>query len=171
MARAFVSIGSNIAPELNVARALRLLAAKTSLRAVSTVYLTEPVGGADQPSYYNCMAMLESDMPPLELKQGVLHGIEDELGRTRQEDRNAPRTIDLDLVLYNDVVLKTDSLVLPDPEIRSRPFLAGPLYELAPDLIMPDSKEPIAAIAAQVRGPGMQPLTAYTEQLKKELTL
>jgi 2-amino-4-hydroxy-6-hydroxymethyldihydropteridine diphosphokinase len=169
MARAFVSIGSNIDPEENLIKAIRLLKAEAQVRAISTVYLTEPVGGKGQPSYYNCMVEIESALPPLELKCEVLRRIEDKLGRVREEDRFAPRAIDLDLVLYDNVVLKNAELVLPDPEIRSRPFLAGPLFELAPDLIMPDSKEPIAAIASRVRGGDMTPLTAYTERLKKEM--
>ena len=171
MALAFVSIGSNVAPEDNIKKAVRLLGARALIRAISTVYLTEPVGATEQPSYYNCMVKIESELPPLELKRTVLRRIEEELGRKREADRFAPRTIDLDLVLYAGVVLKTAELVLPDPEIRSRPFLAGPLFELAPDLIMPDSKEPIAVIAARMRGAGIRPLTMYTDLLKKELTL
>ncbi len=171
MALAFVSIGSNIAPEENVKKAVRLLCAEAPVKALSTVYRTEPVGGKEQPPYYNCMVMIESALPPLELKRDVLRRIEKELGRTREADKYAPRTIDLDLILYDNIVFISEELVLPDPEIRIRPFLAGPLYELAPGLIMPDSKEPISAIAARVRGADMQPLTAYTDQLKKELAL
>lgn len=170
MALAFVSIGSNIDPEENIRKALGLLARRVRITGLSTVYLTEPVGRPGQPPYFNCVLALDTPLPPLELKQTVLRRIEDELGRVRKEDKFAPRAIDLDLIIYDDLVMKTGELVLPDPEIRSRPFLAGPLFELAPNLIMPDSKEPIAKIAARMRDSGMTPLVAYTNRLIREIT-
>ena len=170
MARAFVSIGSNIDPEENVSKAIGLLNRQVRIIGISTVYLTEPVERPDQPAYYNCVIAIDTPHPPLELKHTVLRHIEHGLGRVRGEDRFSPRTIDLDLILYEDLVIKSGELTLPDPEIRSRPFLAGPLFELAPNLIMPDSKEPVAAIAARMRGSGMKPLVAYTNRLIREIT-
>jgi 2-amino-4-hydroxy-6-hydroxymethyldihydropteridine diphosphokinase len=170
MAQAFVSMGSNIDPEENVSKAIGLLNGKVRIVGISTVYLTEPVGRPDQSPYYNCVVAIDTPLPPLELKRTVLRPIENELGRTRSEDRYAPRAIDLDLVIYGDVVMRTGELTLPDPEIRNRPFLAGPLSELAPNLIMPDSKEPIAAIASRIRGGDMKPLVAYTKRLIREIT-
>jgi 2-amino-4-hydroxy-6-hydroxymethyldihydropteridine diphosphokinase len=169
MAQAFVSIGSNIDPEENVSKAVGLLAKQARITGLSTVYVTEPVGRPGQPPYYNCVVALDTPLLPLELKRTVLRRIEDELGRMRGEDKFAPRTIDLDLIIYDDVVMKTGELTLPDPEIRTRPFLAGPLFELAPNLIMPDSKEPIAKIAARMRDSGMTPLVAYTNRLIREI--
>jgi dihydroneopterin aldolase/2-amino-4-hydroxy-6-hydroxymethyldihydropteridine diphosphokinase len=170
MARAFVSIGSNIDPEENVSKAIGLLNRQVRILGISTVYVTEPVGRPEQPAYYNCVISIDTPLLPLELKRTVLRPIEDGLGRVRGEDRFSPRTIDLDLVLYEDLVIQSGELTLPDPEIRSRPFLAGPLFELAPNLIMPDSKEPIAAIAARMRGSDMKPLVAYTNRLIREIT-
>jgi 2-amino-4-hydroxy-6-hydroxymethyldihydropteridine diphosphokinase len=170
MTRAFVSIGSNIDPEENVSKAVVLLNRQVRIIGISTVYLTEPVGRPDQPAYYNCVIAIDTPLPPLELKHTVLRRIEDGMGRVRGGDRFSPRTIDLDLILYEDLVIKSVELTLPDPEIRSRPFLAGPLLELAPNLIMPDSKEPVAAIAARMRGSGMKPLVAYTNRLIQEIT-
>jgi 2-amino-4-hydroxy-6-hydroxymethyldihydropteridine diphosphokinase len=170
MAQAFISIGSNIAPEENVRKAIGLLGRQVRITGLSTVYFTEPVNRPEQPPYYNCVIAIDTPLSPLELKRTVLRPIEDELGRVRSEDKFAPRTIDLDLILYGDVVMKTGELVLPGPEIRNRPFLAGPLFELAPDLIMPDSKEPISVIASRMRGGSMKPLIAYTNRLIRELT-
>ncbi len=170
MTQAFLSVGSNVDPEENVSRAIGRLNGQVRITGVSTVYLTEPVGRPEQPPYYNCVIAIDTPLPPLELKRTVLRRIEDELGRTRSEDKFSPRTIDLDLILYGDVVMKTGELILPDPEIRSRPFLAGPLVELAPNLIMPDSKQPISAIASKMRGGGMKPLVAYTNRLIREIT-
>ena len=169
MSQAFVSVGSNIEPEENVSRAIKLLARQVSITGLSTVYITEPVGRPEQAPYYNCVVEIDTPLAPLELKNTVLRRIEGELGRVRGEDKFAPRAIDLDLILYGDVVMKTGDLVLPDPEIRNRPFLAGPLFELAPNLIMPDSKEPVSVIASHMRDSGMTPLLAYTNRLLREL--
>ncbi len=169
MARAFVSIGSNISPEENVKKAVRLLRSETAVRAVSTVYLTEPIGRSDQPSYYNCVVEIETELRPLEFKHSVLRGIEDKLGRKRGKDRYEARTIDLDLVLYDNITMEGEGLTLPDPDILHRPFLAAALYELAPDLVMPDTKEPLGKIMSIMRRKGLRPLAQYTERLKKEI--
>ncbi len=169
MARAFVSIGSNIEPEKNVRSALRLLARHATIRAVSTVYLTEPVGPPGQPSYYNCVLEIDTDLPPLALKKDVLRRIEAELGRARTGDRYAPRSIDLDLILYDEVVAATVELVLPDPDIVQRPFLAAGIAELAPGLILPGTRTVISDVAARLSNAGMKPLAAYTSLLRKEI--
>ncbi len=137
MVRAFVAIGSNIDPEENVKKAIRLLTIKTQVIGISTVYLTEPEGRPGQPPFYNLVVEVETQMPPVEFKYRILRTIENDLGRIRTEDKFAPRTIDLDLILYDDLALQTEDLTLPDPEIRSRPFLAFPLGELSTDLTLP----------------------------------
>jgi dihydroneopterin aldolase/2-amino-4-hydroxy-6-hydroxymethyldihydropteridine diphosphokinase len=168
MARAFVSVGSNIEPEKNVRSALQRLGEQVTLRAVSTVYLTEPIGPAGQPPYYNCVVDVETDLTPLGLKQKVLRGIETALGRTRTADKYAPRTIDLDLILYGEVVMTTDELVLPDPDIFRRPFLAAAVRELAPNLVMPGSGKSINDAAASMPHE-MKPLEQYTKLIRKEI--
>ncbi len=162
-------MGSNIEPAENVKKALRLLASQVRIREISNVYSTEAEGRPEQPSYYNCMVMIETDIPPKELKRTVLREIEEELGRRRTEDKNAPRTIDLDLILYGDLIKKSDDLVLPDPQIASRPFLAIPLFELKPDLILPGINLLIKDVAARLKGEKMKPLKSYTQLLKKEI--
>jgi 2-amino-4-hydroxy-6-hydroxymethyldihydropteridine diphosphokinase len=169
MARAFIGVGSNIEPEENVRKALRLMASQVRIVEISTVYSTEAEGRPEQPSYYNCVTQIETDIPPKELKQTVLREIEEKLGRKRTKDKNAPRTIDLDLILYDDLVLKTDDLVLPDPQIATRPFLAIPLFELEPDLILPGVNLPIKKAAAQLKPVRMKPLMSFTKLLKKEI--
>jgi dihydroneopterin aldolase/2-amino-4-hydroxy-6-hydroxymethyldihydropteridine diphosphokinase len=99
----------------------------------------------------------------------MLRPIEDSLGRIRGGDKFAPRTIDLDLVVYGDVVMDDGSLILPDPEIMKRPFLAIPLFELAPDLVIAGSGRRIAEIAAAMEPGGMQPLHDYAQQLQADL--
>lgn len=169
MARVFIGIGSNIDPVQNVRAALRSLARQTRLVAISTVYLTEALGRPEQPPYYNCVAEIATDAPPAELKYGVLRGIEDALGRTRTQDKYAARTIDLDLIVYGDLVIDADGIELPDPEILERPFLAIPLLELAPDLVLAGYGLRISEVAASLRQDGMQPLNDYTGSLRTEL--
>ncbi len=169
MARAFISVGSNIDPEKNMLLALRLLRKRADIRAISTVYLTEPIGRTGQSPYYNCVIDLVTDLPPVDLKQRVLRCIETELGRTRTDDKYGPRTIDLDLILYDEVLIKTDELVLPDPDILLRPFLAASLVELAPDLVLPGTGTAISDAAARMSRQGMTPLGQYTGKLRKDV--
>ncbi len=168
MARAFVSIGSNIEPETNVRSAILRLASAVRVTAISTVYRTEPVGPPGQPWFANCVVEVETDLAPRELKFRLLRGIESELGRTRSSDKFAARPIDLDLILYDELVMTTTDLVLPDPDIPQRPFLAVPLHELAPGLILPGSGLGIREAAASLSPNTMKPLSAFTKHLRKE---
>lgn len=168
MARAFIAIGSNIAPAENVRAALHALARQTHLVAISTVYRTDALDRPEQAAYYNCVAQIETELPPLEVKRAVLRPIEDRLGRRRSDDRYAARTIDLDLIIYGDLQLDTGELTLPDPDILTRPFLAIPLSELAPNLVLPGRHARISDIASGLPGDGMQPLMDYGRGLAEE---
>jgi 2-amino-4-hydroxy-6-hydroxymethyldihydropteridine diphosphokinase len=169
MARAFISIGSNIDPEKNVRGALLRLGSAAQVKAVSTVYRTEPVGPPGQPPVYNCVAEIETDLAPRDLKFRLLRRIEAELGRTRGSDKFAARTIDLDLILYDDLVMTEEALTLPDPDIPRRPFLAIPLHELAPGLVLPGSGLRISDTVVALPRTVMLPLENYTERIRKEL--
>lgn len=169
MARAFIAIGSNIDPGANVRAAIRALALQVKIAAVSTVYLTPAEGRPDQPAFYNCIVEIETDIAPLEIKHQVLRPIEAALGRKRESDKYAPRTIDLDLILYGEAVLNTNELVLPDPAILQRSFLAIPLAELAPDLIIPGIGKRASDIAAAFHNSGIHPLASYTSSLREEI--
>lgn len=169
MTLAFIGIGSNIEPAANVRAAIRSLARKTRLAAISTVYLAEALGRPEQPPYYNCVVAVETELSPTELKFGLLRGIENGLGRLRTQDKYAARTIDLDLIVYGDLMLDAEGVKLPDPEILERPFLAIPLFELAPDLVLAGYGLPISKVAASLTQDGMQPLKDYTGSLRKEL--
>ncbi len=169
MARAFVSVGSNIDPAKNVRSALVLLRKRAAVRAISTVYLTEPIGPAGQSPYYNCVVAVQTELQPLDFKKKVLRAIETDLGRTRSSDKYAPRTIDLDLLLYDEVVTATAELVLPDPGIVQRRFLAAALAELDPELVLPGSATRIRTVSQQMPSAVMQPLEDYTKRLRKEV--
>lgn len=134
MTTAYVSLGSNIEPEANIPRALELLAGKVRLGGLSTFYRTEPVGPEGQPPFINGVAQVATDLPPRALKFDVLRAIEAALGRQRGPDRYAPRPIDLDLLVYGDFNVDEPDLVLPDPDLTERPYLAAALADLDPEL-------------------------------------
>ncbi len=167
MVRAFVSIGSNIDPEKNMLAAVRRLEQRTRVVGISMVYRSEALGRPEQPQYLNCVVAIETEVAPLRVKQDILRPIEDALGRQRSADKYAPRTIDLDLIVYDNLRLDADGLRLPDPQILERPFLAVPLLELAPDLVLPGFDQAIAAVAARLPSGGMAPLEDYARLLRR----
>ena len=169
MARAFIAVGSNIEPEQNIRQALRLLAQSAHLAAVSTFYREPALGRPEQSPFYNGVVAAETPLPPAELKWSVLRRIEADLGRHRGADRYAARTIDLDLLIYEDCVTTTRDLVLPDPLIAERAFLAVPLAELAPELILPGSVLTIAEVVKRLANTDMQPLPEFTRGLRRDM--
>jgi len=144
---AYLSLGSNIEPVKNLHAALELLAAKTRLVAVSSVWETAPVGLTEQPNFLNTAAIVETDLTAEQLKQNVLAAIEQQLGRVRQADKNAPRPIDLDIILFNREIFQLGQRHIPDPEIAERAFVAIPLAEIAPDYVHPELGQTLAEIA------------------------
>lgn len=169
MARAYLGIGSNIDPAKNVKEALRLISGRLRLTGLSTVFRTEPVNGPGQAWFYNCVCEVETDLPAQELKFTVLRNIEDTLGRVRNADKNSERTMDIDLLLYDGLVSGEYGLTLPDPEIQSRPFLSIPLFELAPDLVLPGTTVSVRDLALRPSAVLMEPLDNYTRLLRREL--
>lgn len=127
--------------------AVRRLASCCRLVAVSPVYETQPVGTVGQPNFLNAAVSIETDLAAVELKTRVLQVIEREMGRVRTEDKNAPRTIDLDIALFGDQVLDFGSRHIPDPDILRYPHLAVPLADLAPSLRHPEDGRALQQIA------------------------
>jgi len=138
--RAYLSLGSNIDKERNLVRAVRLLSDAVHLVAVSSVYETAPVGNPHQESFLNAAVVVETPLSAEALKRDVLMPIEDRLGRRRTADRNAPRTIDIDIALFNEEVL--------DPEIATRSHLAVPLAEVAAAYRLPPIGKTLSEVAA-----------------------
>ncbi len=169
MARAFIGIGSNIEPAKNVRAAVLSLAQQTRLLGISTVYRTDALDRPEQPPYFNCVVEIETEALPAEVKHGLLRPIEHSLGRRRTSDKYAPRTIDLDLIVYGDWAMDAEGIKLPDPDVLVRPFLATPLCELAPDLVLAGRR--IGEIAAKLPRDGMEPLSDYSRSLKEEARL
>jgi dihydroneopterin aldolase/2-amino-4-hydroxy-6-hydroxymethyldihydropteridine diphosphokinase len=145
--RAFVSLGSNIRPERNLQEAVRLLAGHCRVLAASPVYESRPVGTEDQPDFLNAAVLVETSLQPAALKAQVIDLIEERLGRVRTTDKNAARTIDLDISLFNDEVLELGRRRIPDPEIVLYPHIARPLADLAPDYVHPETGASLGEIA------------------------
>lgn len=165
--RAFIALGSNLDAERNVSAALESLGHRLRIVAVSSFYLTPALGSPGSPDFLNGVAEIETELEPLELKQRILLPIEEELGRERSADRNAPRTIDLDLVLYGDLVSHEEGLALPAPEILERPFVALPLLELEPELVLPGTGKRLRELAAALSSADMVPAESFNSRLRR----
>lgn len=169
MTEAFVGVGSNVDPETNVPEGLRRLGAATRLLGVSTFYRTAPIGSPGSPFFVNGVVRIETDLAPRVLQFEVLRGIEAAAGRVRSADRNAPRTLDLDLLVCGDAVVREADFVLPAPELFERPFVAWPLFELAPDLRLPGDGRRLGEVAGEMSREGMEPLPELTRRLRAEV--
>lgn len=137
MHRAFIALGANLEdPAAQVRAALADLTGSgdIALVAASSLYRTAPIG-ADGPDYINAVAAVDTPLPPAGLLSR-LFAVEAHFGRTRSY-RNAPRTLDLDLLLYDDQVLDGPELTLPHPRLHLRAFVLVPLAEIAPDQALP----------------------------------
>jgi 2-amino-4-hydroxy-6-hydroxymethyldihydropteridine diphosphokinase len=149
--RAFVGLGSNLGErEALIGQALDELAAlpDTTLIRVSSLYDTEPVGVIEQPRFLNAVAMLDTELTARQLLWN-LQRIEARLGRTRSQ-RWGPRTMDLDLLLYGDLVIEEDDLHLPHPELARRAFVLVPLVELDPQVTHPVSGLSVVQMLARL---------------------
>jgi 2-amino-4-hydroxy-6-hydroxymethyldihydropteridine diphosphokinase len=166
---AFVAVGSNIEPARNIASALAALARLVEVTGTSAFYRTAPVGRPEQPAFYNGVWRIETALAPAAVKFDVLRRIESDLGRHRTQDKYAARSIDLDLILYDDVVIDTPDLRLPDPEIIERSFVAVPLLELSPALVLPDTGKRLDSLPVARSTRGLEKLDPFTEQLRNRL--
>ena len=138
MNTAYVALGANLGdPKATVLAAFAALANLPESRVArcSSLYRTAPVGILDQPDFVNAVAVLETSLTADALLDALLD-IEARFGRIRRE-RNGPRTLDLDLLLYDDIELDLPHLTLPHPRLHLRAFVLLPLAEVAPDLAIP----------------------------------
>lgn len=136
MTAVYLGLGSNLGDRPgNLKRALEALARKVKVVRVSSIYETEPVGFLSQPRFLNAVCKVETGLKPLELLRFVKN-TETELGR-RQSFRDAPREIDIDILLYGSVVMDTPELTVPHPRMTERAFVLVPLVEIAPDAVHP----------------------------------
>jgi len=150
----YLGLGSNVGdPAAHLRAAVELLPAHgVEVEAVSSTYLTEPVGEIlDQPDFLNAAARVRTELDP----EGLLDAckaVEAERGRSFDAPRHSPRPLDVDLLLLGDLELRTNRLTLPHPEVLSRRFVLVPLLELDPELTLPDGTRLAEALAALPEG-------------------
>ena len=150
---AFVSLGSNIKPEENIVAAVDLLRRYTTVLGVSPLYLSPPLGFPEQERFLNMAVKVHTWRRPPQFKSEVIDRIETELYRVRDpQNRNAPRTIDLDISLWNDEVFEYGNKPwrIPDDGIRRFAYVAVPLADLAPDYVHPTEGRSLREVAADL---------------------
>lgn len=161
MPQAYLGLGANLGDRWATLRAaVRRLRAEPGTRvlAVSAFYDTDPVGGPPgQPAYLNAAAAVETDKSPGELLR-FLHAIEHEFGRVRTV-KDGPRTLDLDLLLFDDLIIQTPELTVPHPRMHERAFVLVPLAEIAPDAVHPVLGKSVRELADAVPRHGISPGT------------
>jgi 2-amino-4-hydroxy-6-hydroxymethyldihydropteridine diphosphokinase len=139
---AFIALGANLpsavgAPSATVCAAMEQLAALGEVVARSSLYSTEPVGYRDQPAFINAVVEMRTALAPGALMEGLL-AVEKSFGRQRERQiAKGPRTIDLDLLLFDDLILDSETLTLPHASMHERRFVLEPLAEIAPGWVHP----------------------------------
>lgn len=151
MTRAFIGLGSNLGDRVaNIRKAIELLECSEGVRVMrrASLYETEPVGIEDQPWFINTVVEIETQLGHYELFK-LCKRIEAQVGR-HHEERWGPREIDVDILFFGDVILNSDDLKLPHPELHKRGFVLVPLCELEGSLVHPILKKPVKELLCQL---------------------
>jgi len=151
----FLSMGSNLGDRLtNLQDAIRSLPPNIQLLSQSQIYETEPWGYIEQPAFLNLVIKANTELPPKNVLT-FIKDIEVALGR-KATFRFGPRLIDLDILLYDDLVLNSPGLTIPHPRLTERGFVLIPLAELAPDLIHPVTRKTIQQLLSTLDTTGVK---------------
>ena len=146
--QAVISLGSNIDKEKNLPTAVKMLGIKCNLLSVSNIYETAPAGQKEQPSFWNAAVLVDTDLSPEGLREHILAPIETKLKRIRTTDKNASRTIDVDLTLFNDEIIDLDETHhIPDPDLLKFIHVAKPVSDLIPNALHPETGQSFEEIA------------------------
>jgi 2-amino-4-hydroxy-6-hydroxymethyldihydropteridine diphosphokinase len=149
--RIFILLGSNIDKERNLPAAIQCLQNWCQVAAVSDIYESHPVGLKDQPNFFNAAVLVESNMDARTFRRAILNKIESRLKRVRTSEKNAPRTIDADMVLFNDEVFDLDlDHHIPDPELLKHVHVIVPVAQLNPEFVHPETGETLGDIAQRL---------------------
>ncbi|MEE9189933.1 MAG: 2-amino-4-hydroxy-6-hydroxymethyldihydropteridine diphosphokinase [Candidatus Neomarinimicrobiota bacterium] len=135
---AYLSLGSNIGDrETNLVSAITILGNYAEIENIksATFYETEPLYNTDQPSFLNTVISLETSFTPFQLLDAV-RDTETLLGRPKDREKNDPRSIDIDILCFDDVFIETEELTIPHPDLHNRRFVLTPFEELAPNFVI-----------------------------------
>jgi 2-amino-4-hydroxy-6-hydroxymethyldihydropteridine diphosphokinase len=155
MTMAYIGLGSNLGDRMVTLRtAVLRLEPLGRIAGISSLYETEPIGYLEQPPFLNAVVALDTELAPGELLSALLR-IERDLGRKRSFP-NAPRTLDLDLLLVDELVLDNPELTLPHPRLHERAFVLVPLAELAPEMVHPGSGQAVRELVRALPDGGVE---------------
>ena len=152
MTRVFVGVGSNEGDRLaNISTAIRMLSLIPGVHVIqmAAILETAPVGGPPQGLYLNTVVEVDTTLAPRDFLS-TLQGIERRLGRLPAQERWSPRPMDLDLLLYGDVVINEQDLIVPHPRLHEREFVLHPMAQLAPEVIHPTLGQSIAHLLQEI---------------------
>lgn len=151
MSIVYLGLGSNLGDRrVNICRALELLAERVAVEQVSSLYETEPWGYKEQPTFLNAVCRVTTDLTPRDLL-ALVKDIERQMGRA-PSFRNAPRPIDIDILLYDNRVVAEPDLSVPHPRLVERAFVLMPLAEIAPELVHPQEGKTMKQMASRAKG-------------------
>jgi len=152
----FLALGANVGdPARQIRDAVLRLGNHVEVVGVSSLYRSEPVGYLDQPDFLNAVVEVRSELTPRELLE-MTQAMEEAAGRHRPF-AGAPRTLDIDIVLYGDLRMHEPDLDIPHPRWKERAFVLWPLVEIAPDVVDPDTGLAVRALCAALRVEGAVP--------------
>lgn len=160
--RVYIALGSNLEDRLAYLGSAILYLSQhpqVNIIALSSIYETAPVGYTDQGAFYNMVIEVRTSLPPMDVMELCLH-IEQRLGRVRTIE-NGPRTIDLDILYYEEQIITEPNLVIPHPRLQERAFVLVPLAEIAPDVIHPVLKATNIDMLQQLSLEGIRKLELF----------
>lgn len=162
--RVFLGLGSNLGDrQANLFRALQLLEPEVGIESVSSIYRTDPWGVQEQPHFLNCAVAANTSLTPHELLV-KLKSIEQKMGR-QPTFRYGPRLVDLDILLYDELILSSDELTIPHPRMLERAFVLVPLAEIIGSLLHPIRKLSFRQLADEINRSGIE---LYDSNMKDE---
>ena len=153
MAIVYLGIGSNVGnKEKNCREAIDLLNSeqKIEVTGASSLYITEPVGGPEQDDYLNGVIKIETDLLPRQLIN-TIKDIESKMGRIVYDEKNQPRIIDVDILFYEDLVIKKEGLEVPHPRMHQRAFVLRGFSEIAPEALHPALNKTVKELYTELR--------------------
>lgn len=157
MSRLYLSLGSNLNERYaNLRRAIALLREHMTVTAISPVYATEPWGDRDQSPFLNICVAASTPLAPHDVLH-LIKSIEQEMGR-RPTHRWGPRLIDIDIIFYDNLVLRDEELIIPHPRLAERAFVLAPLADLIPDFRHPQTGETVQELLDRIGAAGVERL-------------